>query len=90
MDFSITPNVQKKEDKNIKLDVRLFAFKLVREFLKDHRFNNTLEIFEQEAADDLEDLDDSIRPFPHKTLYAVLEEYEEFTTIDKLSRLSVE
>jgi len=90
MDYTITPSVQKKEEKHIKLDVRLFAFKLVREFLQDHRFNNTLEIFEQEAADDLEDLDDSIRPFPQKNLYAVLEEYEEFTTIDRLSKLSVE
>jgi len=90
MDFSITPSVQKKEEKHIKLDVRLFAFKLVREFLKDHRYNNTLEIFEEEASDALEDLDDSIRPFPNKTLYAVLEEYEEFTTVDRLSKLSVE
>jgi len=90
MDFTIQPTVQKKEDKHIKIDVRLFAFKLVRDFLKDNNFNNTLEIFNEEAADDLEILDDSIRPLPNKNLYAVLEEYEEFITIDKLSKLSVE
>jgi len=90
MDCTIKPTVQKKDEKHVKLDVRLFAFKLVREFLKENKFNNTLEIFNEEAADDLEILDDSIRPFPNKTLLAVLEEYEEFITIDKLSKLSVE
>jgi len=90
MDYTIIPSVQKKDEKHIKLDVRLFAFKLVRDFLKENKFNNTLEIFNEEASDDLEILDDSIRPFPNKNLLAVLEEYEEFTTIDRLSKLSVD
>lgn len=85
----ICPKPVKKESQ-AKIETKLFAYNLIKNFLKDNHYGNTLDMFLTEASDAFEELDNTMRNVPTKPLLAVLEEYEEFLTMDKMSQLAIE
>lgn len=82
-------NKTKKENKIEKIETRLFAYKVIKDFLKNNNYDCTLEMFMEEAADAFKELDENLRPIPDKSLLSLIEDYEETVTMEKLSKMAL-